>query len=30
VDEGYYYIDDTWYALTRDDLGKKSILSKVH
>ena len=30
LDEKYYYIDDTWYALTRDDSGNKTVLSKVH
>jgi hypothetical protein len=28
--EKYYYIDDTWYVLTKDDSDKKSILSTVH
>ena len=28
--EKYYYIGDTWYALTSDDSGNKSIMSKVH
>jgi hypothetical protein len=29
-DEKYYYINDTWYALTKDDSDHKSILSTVH
>jgi hypothetical protein len=30
ADEEYYYIDDTWYALVKEEAGKNSILSKVH
>ncbi|HEY4195388.1 MAG TPA: hypothetical protein VGM63_07625 [Mucilaginibacter sp.] len=28
--EEYYYIDDTWYVLSKDDTANMSILSKVH
>jgi hypothetical protein len=29
-DEKYYYINDTWYALIRDNASKKNQLSRVH
>ena len=30
LDQVYYYIDDMWYALFKDDEGKKTLLLKVH
>ena len=29
-DEKYYYIDHTWYALTKDNASQKNILSTIH